>query len=526
MLSLSQFFAQDFAAAADTVAHALDEAGDPESLMVARAMSGLAAASWPASAPDPLRPDTLVAALRDLHLVDKLHDDARAFIVYLLAEAALACARLDLATQFIERSGPLPLGFLGRDGEAHPFLTVIQAMRMRAFGFNGQLSEALAVGDMALACQKTPLMSVFLESTQCFVLGNAGQGATVTAMADHLEATLLEPVGYVASGCYLLVGYGLLAVGEVTRAVAFLLAAAPSSSLEGVSVIDRAFGLELLVAAAVGAEDLDAAESWRGEAAQLLDHPIARPTIERIYSRVELLAGRPAEASGWARLATEHAANDGRSFEAAEGETLLASAQAAMPGAGLPDDRLESLVSAAVETGHLAARRSAAKQLRSVGRRLRPHPGAGWSGLSEREQEIARYIAEGLGNQAIGGKLHLSQHTVRAHVSRVLAAFGVASRFAVAARLTELVPRNAEGEPELAALTPRQEAVVDCIVLGRSNEDIATEMQISIKTVEKHVSEILRRWQVTSRIGIARAALSRSFSPNAVRTEPESRTAS
>ena len=48
---------------------------------------------------------------------------------------------------------------------------------------------------------------------------------------------------------------------------------------------------------------------------------------------------------------------------------------------------------------------------------------------------------------------------------------------------------------------------VDRIVLGRSNDEIARDLGISIKTVEKHVSEVLRRWEVTSRIGIARVAL-------------------
>ena len=45
------------------------------------------------------------------------------------------------------------------------------------------------------------------------------------------------------------------------------------------------------------------------------------------------------------------------------------------------------------------------------------------------------------------------------------------------------------------------------IARGRTNDAIARDLGVSVKTVEKHVSEILRRWQVASRIGIARLAL-------------------
>ncbi|MBV9442010.1 MAG: response regulator transcription factor, partial [Acidobacteriaceae bacterium] len=48
--------------------------------------------------------------------------------------------------------------------------------------------------------------------------------------------------------------------------------------------------------------------------------------------------------------------------------------------------------------------------------------------LTTREVEVLRMIADGLGNKEIAEELRVSEHTVKFHVSQVLAKFGVASR--------------------------------------------------------------------------------------------------
>ena len=203
----------------------------------------------------------------------------------------------------------------------------------------------------------------------------------------------------------------------------------------------------------------------------------------------------------------EHAREDGRAIEVAEGEIVLSRARIALSERGAASVGLEAMAAQAASSGHLSAHKAAARELRAIGRRLRPVPGSGWQGLSARERDVALLVAEGFGNQAIALELHLSEHTVQAHVSRVLAAFGAASRLTVAAELTRLLPRDPEAAPP-PALTPRQQMVADEIANGLTNEAIAARLGVSVKTVEKHVSEILRRWQVASRIGIARVALS------------------
>jgi len=57
-------------------------------------------------------------------------------------------------------------------------------------------------------------------------------------------------------------------------------------------------------------------------------------------------------------------------------------------------------------------------------------------GLTPREALIAQQLAEGRNNGEIAQRLHISLHTVRRHVERVLSKLGVHSRAAVAAKLT------------------------------------------------------------------------------------------
>ena len=66
--------------------------------------------------------------------------------------------------------------------------------------------------------------------------------------------------------------------------------------------------------------------------------------------------------------------------------------------------------------------------------RARPAPGAvvphaaGDGHLSEREAEVLRFVATGLGNRAIGERLFISQNTVANHVRAILTKTGCANR--------------------------------------------------------------------------------------------------
>lgn len=503
LLSFALCFGQQFHSASEAAARARAESTDPEAALLALAATAWARTCWPSD----YEGDAIDDARARLDELESGHDPISAFIHYLVAEAALGSARITVANEIVAMTGPLPDDFLADSaGEPHPYLTMMRVMRVRLLAFHGRVTEAIAELDEVRAPAGSSV-ELLAAATRCLLVGNNAQRQAVRTLADRLEGELGEPTDYVSAGCYILVSYGLIAIAEIARSASFVLAAGRTAGLDGLNIIDRALGLEMLVAAAIAENDLDAAEAWQLQAAPLLGERTARPTVERINSRVALLAGDASAAASWGELAVEHAAAEGRAIEAAEGEIVLSRARIALSERGVASSRLEAMAARAASSGHLAAQKSAARELRLIGRRLRPASGSGWAGLSDRERAVALLVAEGFGNQAIASELHLSEHTVQAHVSRVLAAFGVASRVGVAAALTRLLPRD-PALPAPPPLTPRQAAVAEQIARGLTNEAIARDLGVSVKTVEKHVSEILRRWQVASRIGIARMALS------------------
>jgi predicted ATPase/DNA-binding CsgD family transcriptional regulator len=62
------------------------------------------------------------------------------------------------------------------------------------------------------------------------------------------------------------------------------------------------------------------------------------------------------------------------------------------------------------------------------------------SGLSSREVEVARLVADGLANKAIASRLHLSVRTVESHVRHALAKLGLTNRTQLAAWARERLP--------------------------------------------------------------------------------------
>ena len=473
--------------------------GDAELRDLARAALGFADAGWQRE----LGVDPLEAAAEDP--ADAPTTDTGIFARYLLVEAALACARLELAESLAERAGPLPSTFLEIAGRPHPYLSVMAMTTVRLFVFRGRIDDAAARHAQVTTDSGAPLVDLVVAATGSLVGGNAAERATARALADRVEQAQPEPRNLLSAGCSLLVAYGLVAVGDIARAARTILLAGRGPDLASLAIIDRALGFEMLVAAAALEGDLDIAEAWRARAEPLVDSPIANSTIARLISRVELLAGDADLAIEWADRAVALARAEGRVVEAMEGEIVASRARIAATGGGTAHARLEAMVEEAEAAGHHAVRKSASRELRTAGRRLRPRAGSEWAGLSAREQAVAELLSAGRTNRQIAGELHVSEHTVRIHVSRVLAAFGAGSRFAVATRLAELFPSDAPATT--VELTPRQRAVADRIALGWANPRIATDLGVSVRTVEKHLGDIRRRWGVAARAEIARLAL-------------------
>ena len=65
------------------------------------------------------------------------------------------------------------------------------------------------------------------------------------------------------------------------------------------------------------------------------------------------------------------------------------------------------------------------------------------------------------------------------------------------------------GDAELDELTPREREVLQLIARGYRYKEIATRLHLSVKTVEAHVSSVLRKLQLSSRHELSRWAQER-----------------
>ncbi|HYY18338.1 MAG TPA: helix-turn-helix transcriptional regulator, partial [Streptosporangiaceae bacterium] len=82
-----------------------------------------------------------------------------------------------------------------------------------------------------------------------------------------------------------------------------------------------------------------------------------------------------------------------------------------------------------------------------------------------------------------------------------------------------LVPAPAGGRethPDLDALTAREQVVARLVASGMTNREAATELFVSVKTIEYHLSEIFTKLHIRSRRQLAAA----SASPGALAGTP------
>jgi DNA-binding NarL/FixJ family response regulator len=63
------------------------------------------------------------------------------------------------------------------------------------------------------------------------------------------------------------------------------------------------------------------------------------------------------------------------------------------------------------------------------------------------------------------------------------------------------------GAVVLPRLTPREALVLEILASGVSNKDIAAQLECSVKTVEFHITGLLRKYGVSSRLELVVKAL-------------------
>jgi DNA-binding NarL/FixJ family response regulator len=68
---------------------------------------------------------------------------------------------------------------------------------------------------------------------------------------------------------------------------------------------------------------------------------------------------------------------------------------------------------------------------------------------------------------------------------------------------------EAPADPELDQLTPREREVLQLIARGYAYKEVGRRLDVSVKTIETHVSSVLRKLQLSSRHELARWATDR-----------------
>lgn len=258
----------------------------------------------------------------------------------------------------------------------------------------------------------------------------------VLAQAEEAVAAVGPVEGWWATLARCLVAYAVQSVGDPLRVRDILLSAGGGRDLPRVQPSVRPSFLELLVGSALESGDVADAEHWARLAAaeaRRLDVPTQTGAALRALGMVEGRRGRPDAA---ARAFTEAAE---ASFGSGAGLREAHSALLAVPYARATGD--DAGAAALWRRGHRIAAEGGAVLLLALADRLRPAesdvPDV-LAELSRREREVADLVAEGLTNQAVAEKLHLSTRTVESHVARVYRKTGVGSRAALAALVTRI----------------------------------------------------------------------------------------
>jgi DNA-binding CsgD family transcriptional regulator len=187
------------------------------------------------------------------------------------------------------------------------------------------------------------------------------------------------------------------------------------------------------VRAALGARRADLAEGWLVRLRQALDgwETVARPAIDHADGLLRMSAGFLVQG----RIALEAAEAGwrarGRTWEASWARLDIAGC---LLRANREAEALALLEPALFDARALGSRplEARAAELLEIARR-RGAEEEPWRPLTAREFEVARLVADGLTNGAIGEQLGLSPRTVGAHVEHILAKLGVTRRAEIAA---------------------------------------------------------------------------------------------
>jgi ATP/maltotriose-dependent transcriptional regulator MalT len=202
---------------------------------------------------------------------------------------------------------------------------------------------------------------------------------------------------------------------------------------------DRVVALDLLVRALAGAGDVAAARTALAE----LNGIAALVATKPLAASASLAAGYVALAEGQADDSRRHLEDavdlflqSGAPFEVARARVELARALGALGRAEAARDEaqraIDLLSELHAELDLARARTMLASLETKVDSPAKPRDAS--AGLTARELEVLKLVAEGLNNQVIADRLFVSEHTIHRHVANIFSKLSVSSRAAAVAQ--------------------------------------------------------------------------------------------
>lgn len=116
------------------------------------------------------------------------------------------------------------------------------------------------------------------------------------------------------------------------------------------------------------------------------------------------------------------------------------------------------------------------------------------------------YIQKVIGNGAKGFLLHTASER---EIQMAIAVVADGSIWAPRKVLASLIATYASDpqRPKEVQLTPREQEVIDLLIAGRANREIAVTLGVELKTVKAHVGRLLQKFAVPNRVALTVRAL-------------------
>lgn len=198
--------------------------------------------------------------------------------------------------------------------------------------------------------------------------------------------------------------------------------------------LNRAPALELLAHARIArgelAEARSAVDALR-EIEQLVGTPALRASADLCEGMLAAAHGDHDRARALLEDAVDRFERSGGPFEAAEARIELATTLVALGRADAAQHEAQAALDCLSKLGAVVAAGQARRVLEACSHGAARR--APMSGLTAREQDVLRLVAQGLTNRRIAEQLMVSEHTVHRHVTNLLRKLDLPSRTAAAA---------------------------------------------------------------------------------------------